>query len=149
MGAVVPQPLPSIAWSPAWDCWVTHKLIHGLHEFTDPAELQPQRGPRPRRGGLPSLCRWSWTGASEDDWRLLFSFWAGWPHPAWAGAGAHPAPQQFPGTRASGQPQVVLDAQPLSQGPDAWAALPGPHRWVWETAWMTHSTCPLDTVKHP
>ena len=59
---------------------------------------------------------------------LLFSFWAGWPHPAWAGAGAHPAPQQFPGTRASGQPQVVLDAQPLSQGPDAWAALPGPHR---------------------
>ncbi|KAB0350790.1 hypothetical protein FD754_015647 [Muntiacus muntjak] len=37
-----------------------------------------------------------------------------WPHPAWAGAGAHPAPQQFPGTRTSGQPQVVLDTQPLS-----------------------------------
>ncbi|XP_021573720.1 uncharacterized protein LOC103271547, partial [Carlito syrichta] len=65
---------------------------------------------------------------------LLLLLWgldpgAGWPHPAWAGAGTNPAPQQLPGTlqwtRASDQAQMVLDTQPSSQGPDTWAALQG------------------------
>ncbi|PNJ62322.1 ADAMTS17 isoform 7, partial [Pongo abelii] len=53
---------------------------------------------------------------------LLLLVWGpdpgtGWPHSAWAGAGANPAPQQLPGpiqwTRASDQAQMVLDPQPF------------------------------------
>ncbi|KAL0618676.1 hypothetical protein AAY473_011354 [Plecturocebus cupreus] len=52
-----------------------------------------------------------------------------WPHSAWAGAGANPAPQQLPGsiqqTGASDQAQMVLDPQPFCRGPETWAALQG------------------------
>uniref|UniRef100_A0A2K5UCS0 ADAM metallopeptidase with thrombospondin type 1 motif 17 n=1 Tax=Macaca fascicularis TaxID=9541 RepID=A0A2K5UCS0_MACFA len=56
----------------------------------------------------------------------------GWPHSAWAGAGANPAPQQLPGpiqwTRASDQAQMVFDSQPFCRGSEIWAALQGSNR---------------------
>ncbi|XP_049470112.1 translation initiation factor IF-2-like [Panthera uncia] len=78
-------------------------------------------GPRARPPRFPRLAQ-----------RLRRRRRPGWPHPAWAGAGANPATQQLSGptqrTRAPGQAQMVLDTQPLHRGPDTWAALQGSNR---------------------